>query len=255
MDLQELNRRLVANEPSYGLMVSSLRGAATMRMLAAAGYDFAIIDGEHGVYDEENLAQLIETGRGAGVVPIVRIPEIRRATVLKPLDLGAGGLLVPQVETLDQVRELTRHALYAPDGNRGVVFNRPHTDFLRTGPEVHRKANAELLLLIQIETAAGLENVEALAACPGIKGLFIGPSDLSYSLGVPEQFVHPTMRAAYERIARAAKAHGKICSIQANSSELAQVAHELEMPLISYGSDVGLIVAGGRQALAAVRGG
>ena len=119
--VSSFKQRLRDGDLLVGTLISEIRNPNVMYMLAQSGFDFVIIDCEHGAYSPETVSDLIAAARGAGVPAIVRICEIRRETILKPLDSGAAGLLVPQVNTVEQAREVVFHAKYPAEGNRGVA--------------------------------------------------------------------------------------------------------------------------------------
>jgi 2-keto-3-deoxy-L-rhamnonate aldolase RhmA len=157
-------------------MISEVRNPNLAYMLAQSGFEFFIIDNEHGGYSPETISSMIAACRGAGIAPIVRIPEIRRETILKPLDSGATGLLVPVVEAAEQVKEVIRHAKYPPAGNRGVALRRAHSLYGKpeAGPYL-QQANEETVIAIQIENPSALRNLDEIATVPGVDALFVGP--------------------------------------------------------------------------------
>lgn len=124
-----LRHKLNGNQAALGTMVSELRNPNSAVMLSTAGLDFFIIDMEHGTFDYSDMAALITAARGKGIDPAVRVPEIRRESVLKPLDAGATTLVVPQVEEVKEAEEVLRYALYPDRGHRGVALRRAHSDY------------------------------------------------------------------------------------------------------------------------------
>ncbi|MDX1285110.1 MAG: aldolase/citrate lyase family protein, partial [Draconibacterium sp.] len=127
--MYKIKKRLQKGELVLGTIISEVRNPNLAYMLVQCGFEFFIIDNEHGTYSFETIANMIAAAKGAGISVIVRIPEITRENVLKPLDSGASGLLVPMVNTAEEAREVIRHAKYAPLGNRGVALRRPHNDY------------------------------------------------------------------------------------------------------------------------------
>lgn len=228
---------------ALGLMLSEIRNPSLAVMLATAGMDFFIIDMEHGAYGWESMSSLIATARAVGVEPVVRIPEIRRETVLKPLEAGASGLLVPMVERVEQVEELIEHAKYAPQGRRGTALRRAHSHYRRGAPvEYMAGANEATTIAIQIESRRGLEDVDALAAVPGVDALFIGPFDLSVDLGLPGQTWSRELREAYGTVLEAAKRHGRVAGFHAADIEHAHTLIAEGFQMLSVSSDVDLLV-------------
>lgn len=226
----------------FGTMVSELRNPNAAIMLATAGLDFFIIDMEHGTYDYSDMAALISVARGAGIDPYVRIPEIRRETVLKSLDAGATTLVVPQVEETAQVEEALEYALYPERGRRGVALRRAHSFYRVNQPvEYMRQANASTLIFPQIETQKGLDNVEQLARVPGTGGLFIGPFDLSVELGKPGEMESPELMDAYRRIIHAGTANGVPIAMQVFNPTMAYKMINEGVSICSVSSDINII--------------
>jgi 2-keto-3-deoxy-L-rhamnonate aldolase RhmA len=239
-----MRERISQAEPGVvGMILSEVRNPSVASMLATAGLDFFIVDMEHGSYDWETMAGLIAVARGAHIAPVVRIPEIRRETVLKPLDAGASCLLVPMVDHVAQAEEIVRHAKYAPQGGRGTALRRAHSHY-RPGEPVGymERANAETTIAIQIESRTALENVEALAAVPGVDVLFVGPFDLSISLGLPGQTWSDELRDAYRRVARAAQAQDKAAGIHLTDVEKARSVRDEGFRMLSVSSDIDLLI-------------
>ena len=228
-----------------GLMVSELKTPMLAAMLDAVGADFAIIDQEHGAYGADCLAALVAGFRGGRCVPLVRVPEIRREYFLTPLELGVGGILVPRVETRAQAEEAVRYALYPPHGERGVSLCRAHTGFKRVlAREYLPKANANVLLMVQIETSAALDNMDDILSTPGIDMAFIGPSDLSVSCGIDSSLRAPQMRAVIDRIIAAARRNGVAIGIQTSDTEVAADLVRNGVRMVSCTSDLNALLAG-----------
>lgn len=193
-----------------GLMVSELKTPFLGAILDSAGMDFAILDQEHGSYGSDMLAMLFAGFRGGRCQPIVRVPEIRRDAFLTPLELGAAGVLVPRVETADQARAIVDFCRYPPGGSRGVSLSRAHTGFKRvTAADYLPRANAEILIGVQIETAEALNVLDDILAVEGIDMAFIGPSDLSVSCGISPGLTEPEMAGHIDSILLPADATAK----------------------------------------------
>lgn len=190
-----------------------LGGRGVMESLARTGLDYVIIDTEHGCFSEETAADAVLAAERGGLLPFVRIGDIRRPYVLRMLDIGARGLIVPNIRTPEEVRELVSAAKFPPLGNRGFCPNRTtgwgadewSKDVLSYMEECNRRCR----LIPQCETREALEQIEEIAALPGVDGIFVGPCDLSIALGVPLQFDHPLLTAAVERILKACRDNGK----------------------------------------------
>ena len=190
-----------------------LGGRGAMEALAHSGLDYVIIDTEHGCLSEETAADCILAAERGGLLPYVRIGDIRRPYVLRMLDIGARGLIVPNIRSVDQVRELVRHAKFPPLGQRGYCPNRTTgwgaEAWAQDVMGYMEESNRRCKLIPQCETREALEQIEEIASLPGVDGIFVGPCDLSIDLGIPLQFDNPVLISAIERILAACKAAGK----------------------------------------------
>ncbi|MBR0162993.1 MAG: hypothetical protein IJQ02_17200 [Oscillospiraceae bacterium] len=190
-----------------------LGGRGAMESLTRTGLDYVIIDTEHGCFSEESTAEYILSAEKGGLLPYVRIGDIRRPYVLRMLDIGARGLIVPNIHSVEQVKELVYYAKFPPIGNRGYCPNRTSgwgadewsKDVLAYMAECNRRCK----VIPQCETKEALEQIEEIAALPGVDGIFVGPCDLSIDLGIPLQFDNPTLIAAVKRILKACQDNGK----------------------------------------------
>ncbi len=212
----DVRRALAAGESPVGMMVFEYGTPGVARMARAAGADFVLYDMEHSGWTPETLKVLLETSRAAGITAFVRPRDSRRSSISLSLDLGALGLMVPMVESADQARRIVEFARYAPAGSRGVAVY--HADDIEPEglPATLAKANREIVLMAQIETVAGVEHVEEIAAVDGIDTLWIGHFDLTTSLGTPGAFWNDAHTAAVDRVMAAAAAVGKPVGSLAN---------------------------------------
>lgn len=185
-----LKQKLAAGAQPIGTFFDTA-SVSLMECLGRTGLDFAIIDNEHSPIEAETTAALVRAAELSGICPIARVREISRPAVLKLLDVGVQGLIVPNVKTLDQVRSLVDYAKYYPIGQRGFCPSRKDGwgfDGLGSVPETMRHFNGETLLFPQCETAEALDIIEDICAVDGVDGIFVGPFDLSISMGIPGQF-------------------------------------------------------------------
>ena len=159
------------------------------------------------------------------------------------MDWGASGIMVPQVETADQVRQVIKATKYAPIGQRGMSTTTGHRDYCSTEPldKYRARANEENLVIVQIETAAGLENVEKIASFPEIDVLFIGPMDLSCSLGIPGEVNHPRMQEAAEHIIQTANKQKKAIGILVSTMESVRKCYDKGVRLLTWSNELRMI--------------
>lgn len=239
---------------AVGAMLVELRQPSVMTLLAQGGLDFVIIDNEHGPFSVETIADLSRAGRDAGITPIVRIPELTYAQVTQSLDGGAQGIMLPRVTGAEQVETCLQYMKYPPLGRRGAVLARGHTGF-RGGPlaETLAAMNRETFLIVQIETAEAVERLDGILGVPGVDAALVGPTDLSVALGVPGRMEDPVLTAAIERVMGACQRHGVIAAIHTN--DVAMTGHWARrgMRLVSINSEAGLLMAGVRSAVTAIR--
>ncbi|MBQ9662415.1 MAG: hypothetical protein IJV40_04600 [Oscillospiraceae bacterium] len=190
-----------------------LGGRGAMESLSRSGLDYVIIDTEHGCFSEETTADYILAAENGGLLPYVRIGDTRRPYVLRMLDIGARGLIIPNIRTVDQVRELVSHAKFPPLGNRGYCPNRTSgwgaDEWSSDVFSYMETCNRRCKLIPQCETKEALEQIEEIAAIPGVDGIFVGPCDLSIALDIPLQFDNPILISAVERILKACQDNGK----------------------------------------------
>jgi 2-keto-3-deoxy-L-rhamnonate aldolase RhmA len=240
--MTSLKQRLQRGELVLGTLISEVRNPNVAYLLAQSGFDFFIIDNEHGTYSDETVANMVAAARGADIEVIVRIPEITRATVMKPLDAGATGLLVPQVDTVEEAAEVVRHAKYPPLGKRGVGLRRPHSRYARVDAATYlQQANRDTFIAVQAETRLAIENSEAIAAVEGVDCVFAGPFDLSVDLGFPGQLDHPEEIACIDRMMAACQKHERAGGILLfDAAKLKQWIGK-GMRFVVYSSDVTLL--------------
>jgi 4-hydroxy-2-oxoheptanedioate aldolase len=239
---------LKAGKAQIGLW-SSLSSNYTVEVIAGAGFDWILLDMEHSPNDLESLLAQLQAAAPYPTHPVVRVPWNDMVTIKRVLDVGAQSLLVPYVSTAAEARAAVSHTRYPPAGARGVAGTTRATRFGRI-KDYARRAHEEICLLVQVETQAALDNIEAICAVEGIDGVFIGPADLHASLGYPGEIanaaVKPRIDDAIRRIRRAGKAPGILTPSEPDAR------HWLECGalFVAVGADVG-ILARGAEALAA----
>ncbi len=252
-----LKERLRQGLPVLGYWVS-LSSAAVVEVLAEAGapagLDWLMLDTEHSPAEGETVEHMIRAMKGTPVVPLVRVAGNDAVLIKKALDRGALGILVPLVGTPDQAREAVAASRYPPDGIRGVAGTRAN----RYGADLPRYFagwNRQVLVACQIETRQALEQVEEIAAVPGVDVLFIGPNDLSAALGCFRLFDHPTFVQAVERILGAARERGLVAGYMTSGAEEALIRIAQGFRFIALGSDARLLAGAVTTTYEAVRRG
>jgi 2-dehydro-3-deoxyglucarate aldolase/4-hydroxy-2-oxoheptanedioate aldolase len=240
---------------SLGTFVFEFSTTGIARIAAAAGAEFAIFDMEHTGWSVETIRMLIATARSAALVPLVRVPATEYHFIARVLDMGAMGIMVPMVESVDQARRFVESARYPPAGRRGAAFAVAHDDYQPgdMGAKI-ASANSEQLLIAQIETARGLENVERIAAVDGIDVLWIGQADLTTSLGIPGQYTHPLFQKAVDRVVAACCMHDKTLGYLALDVDDGKAMLARGFRMLAYGGDLWIYQQALQQGIAALRG-
>ncbi len=248
--MNKLKQMIQENKKAIGTFVE-LGGANVVEALGQTGLDFIIIDNEHGPFDVESSLECIRAAESAGLAPLCRVREIARPAVLKLLDQGAAGLIVPYIETVDQVKKLIEFGKYAPIGKRGFSGSRKDRwSFGHPGSlplqEQMDYWNQETLLIPQCETTGCLEHIEEITALDGVDGIFVGPFDLSISMGMPGDFKNPEMLAAFERILSACRAAGKFSIIFTANADWIDDYYRMGFDMVTYGMDASVMIDGFR---------
>lgn len=253
--MASLKLRLKNGEQVLGTMVTTVTSPDISKVLQVCGFDFCIVDCEHGSFTTREVANIIAVARGIDFPVMVRIPEMRREHALKFMEMGASGLLLPNTEYAEQARMLVDCTKYAPMGHRGVSLSRPHTDFRKvSGVEYMKKANEETILLCQIESRKGVANIGEIMAVPGIDSALIGPNDMTQDYGILDHFDNPEIVAAFEKVIAAAKANGKFAGVHFSSSEALKPWLKKGMTLNMWNSDIGLMQAGAATQIKLLKG-
>lgn len=217
----KLKRKLQNGEKPIGMFFDTA-SEYLMECLGRTGLDFVIIDNEHSPIEAETSARLIRIAELSGLTPLCRVRDSSRPAILKLLDVGAQGLIIPNVHTVEQVRDIISYARFYPIGQRGFCPSRKDGwgfDGLGSVPETMEHFNRETLIIPQCETVGALEHIEEIASLSGVDGIFVGPFDLSISMGIPGDFANPVFQAALTRIINACRAAGKWCIFFTGSVE------------------------------------
>lgn len=249
MPVNTFKLRLQSGEAQIGLWLG-LADPYCAELAANAGFDWLLIDGEHAPNDLRGMLGQLQAVAPYPSHPVIR-PVIGDTALIKQvLDIGVQTLLVPMVESAEQARELVRAIHYPPNGVRGVGSALARASRWNSIPGYLDKADEQMCLLVQIENQEGLANLDAIAAVEGVDGVFIGPADLSASMGFRGNPGHPDVQVAIEdAIARIQKA-GKAAGILSADQKLARRYIELGAAFVAVGVDTTVLMRG-LQTLAA----
>ncbi len=221
-ELAGLRGRLRAPEPLAGAILSLPEpGVATI--LGTSGFDYVVVDAEHGPFTLETLRGVVEALAATPAYTIVRVAANDPTIIKQTLELGVDGIQVPSVGSGEEARAAVRAVRYAPEGDRGIGVGRS-TRYGLDLPAYLHEANTRTAALVMIEDAAGVEHVADIAATPGLDAIIVGPLDLSAGLGVIGETGHPTVQAAIERIVAAGRSAGVPVGLGAPPGELRALA-------------------------------
>ncbi len=251
LEPNRLKAALAARQLQIGLW-TCLSSAYSTELLAGSGYDWLTLDMEHSPNDLQTVLAQLQCLAAYEVEPVVRLLRFDKDLVKQYLDLGARTLVLPNVESADQAREIVAATRYPGRGLRGVAGLQRANRWGRV-PDYHRQAERELFVMAQIESAAGVAQAAAIAAVDGIDGLFVGPSDLAASIGHLGKPGEPAVQAAIEQVAATLAASGKAGGILALGDVDAKRYVGLGYTMVGVGSDRGLLARASDELLARCR--
>jgi 2-keto-3-deoxy-L-rhamnonate aldolase RhmA len=220
-----------------------------------AGCDFAVLDMEHSSFGYETVKSVVKYMNAADLPLIVRIPSREYHDISRALDVGADGVMLPMVSSVEEAKRIVQSAKYYPEGMRGVATGLSQDRF-RSGPltDAFRDNNKRTILALQIENTAGVEAADGIAALPGVDMLWVGHLDLSVSLGIPGQFDHPEFKKAIERVNKACRKHGKSMARVAASVEQSADLFKAGFDVQTYQSDVRILLSALTKGISGMRG-
>lgn len=239
-------RELAEGKQMIGLWVG-LGDDNVAELCAHAGFDWLLIDGEHGPNDLRSILSQMRAIQGSPSATVVRLPSDDQAMIKQHLDIGAQSLLIPMIESAEQARDVVRSCRYAPAGVRGIGAALARASrYGRVGDYIHRAAD-EICILLQVETVKGIKALDAILEVEGVDGVFVGPADLAADMGLPGKpgcdEVQKVVVDALTRIGASAKASGILTSDPALCAQY----QAMGVSFLAVGSDVGVLVAGLKQ--------
>jgi 4-hydroxy-2-oxoheptanedioate aldolase len=247
--------KLLTGTDQRGVRTTWLHSASTLsaEMIARVGWDCLVADMQHSMTDFGEMVRLLQVTSNLGVAVLCRPPAMDPALIGRLLDAGASGIICPMINSAAEARQLVAACRYPPAGTRSMGPIRARLLF---GDQYVTQANNGLLAIAMIETAAGLEQLDAIVDVPGLDGVFAGPSDIGAALGRPPRMDtdDPLVIEKLQRIANSALAAGKFAGIAVETAAYARRMHGLGYRLFVTGSDLRLMVAASRQLLAELEG-
>ncbi len=237
-----LREPLRQGKPVYGTMAQAVRIPAIGQIMAVAGCDFLFFDMEHGATNLETIASLVTVTRLSGVTPLVRVPNDAYHLMARPLDAGAQGLMIPRVETKTQVEHIIECTMYPPVGDRGCSVTKGHNDFASQGLwSFTQEANANNLIILQIERQRAVEHIDELLSVPGVGGIIIGPNDLALSMGVRDADQLGALEEPIQHVLDVALAKKIPCGIHIGNLEWLAEWQRRGMQLLCYSTDINFL--------------
>jgi 2-keto-3-deoxy-L-rhamnonate aldolase RhmA len=245
---QTMRERLAAGETLVGTFLM-LGSSAAAEACGLAGLDWVLVDLEHGTAGEDAALAQLQAARAAGVHGLARVAAPERIRAGRALDLGAEGVMFPRITSVEEARDAAGALRHSPGGLRGVAGgHRGHSFGLDFDPAA---ADSRVLGIIQVEHPGAVEACEEIAALDAADVLFVGPTDLSYAMGIPRQLDHPDFRAAIQRVVAAAENAGKTAGIMVSGPEGVAGAAADGFRMIAVTSELGLLVRAAQEVAAA----
>lgn len=241
--VKSIRDRVLSGELLTGTFLN-IGSSITVEIAGDSGFDWILIDLEHGPSGQHDLLHLLQAAGTTPAAPIVRIPSNDTVLFKKTLDLGASGIMVPWVLNTTEAEEAVAAMRYPPNGIRGVAKSPRAVGFGRSFDDYFARSAERLLTVIQIERKDAVECAGQIAAIDGVDVLFVGPMDLSVSLGNPGQFDHPLQVAAYKKVIESTRRAGKAAGILLAEAEQIESAIALGFTFVAIGSDGALVVKG-----------
>lgn len=252
-----LRARIGTHEAKIGTFVFEFATPGIGQILAAAGAEYAVLDMEHSGFGWDTARAVVKYMQAADLPLVVRVPSKAHEQLSRALDIGADGVMVPMVSSLEQARHVVRTLKYWPEGRRGVAMGLAHERYATGGPGLRERFaahNARTAIFLQIEDGPGAEAADAMAAIPEVDVLWVGHNDLSVALDEPGAFDAPAFVAAEEKTIAACRRHRKSAGRLARDAAEARVFIARGYDFVSIATDVALLQSALAQGVAAVRG-
>jgi len=237
--------------PPVGTWISSA-SPVVAEAVGHAGFDWGVLDMEHSPADAMEVVQMLQALSATKMVPVVRLPWNDAVVVKRVLDAGATTLMFPFIQNADEAARAVAATRYPPEGVRGLA-GASRASRYGTLPNYFAQANKQIGVIVQLESVAAVDRLEEIAAVPGVDALFVGPGDLSASLGQIGQFTHPSVMDVLAKSAQRCKAIGKPVGTIGDSPEVAAQYRAAGFDFIAIGSDLSLLVRAARSVMGALR--
>jgi 4-hydroxy-2-oxoheptanedioate aldolase len=254
MRTNPVKKTLTAGQPSFGTWLS-LGDLFATRVLARLGFDWLTLDLEHGAIDWSQAAMIFAAIADAGGVPLARVPKGNHDYIKRTLDAGAWGIVVPMVDTVEQAKIAVAAAKYPPQGNRSVGGGMHALNFGATSGDYYRRANDEIMVILQTESPTGVGNAEAIYSLPGVDAIFVGPVDLRAQMRSPDgtEATDAEFEAMLQRVVDAGKKTGTPTGMHVMDPATAHRRAQQGMQFIAVGSDLRMMTQKAQETVQALR--
>src|SRR5690554_4889426 len=245
ISMKNLKKRIRQGETLYGCWLN-LGSSVTAEIVGQAGYDWVLVDIEHGAGAEKDVLFQLQALQHTPAAAIVRVESSERQRIHRVLDLGAEGIMCPRITSPAEAREAARGLHYPPEGSRGVAKMVRATGFGQNFLNYWKEAKESVVGMVQIETKEVLDHLDEVAGLEDVDVLFIGPADLSMALGIYGQFDHPVFKEAISATIAAAKKAGKASGILLFNPDDFNRYHDMGIRVIACGADATFVADGAR---------
>jgi 2-dehydro-3-deoxyglucarate aldolase/4-hydroxy-2-oxoheptanedioate aldolase len=253
MPKNRLKASLREGKAVSGPIMEEARTVGPVKMLALSGHDFLWFDTEHSMLEWDTLLTLVQYSLAVGITPLVRVTDLQYPLVARALDLGAQGVIIPRVETREEVERAVSYAKYLPLGRRGAGGRARYAYEARGVGEAVEEANAETMVIVQVESREAVANLNGIASVPGLDVVCIGPQDLSIDLGVHGQFDHPTFIDTVKEIVAACSKHNIPVGMVSREAASFRQWYDLGIRFLVCNSDGNYIVQGATRDVQTLR--
>lgn len=249
---EKLREKLVRDETVLGTWVN-MGSSLSAEIVGKCGFDWVLLDLEHGSGTESNIINQLQALKGGSALPFVRVESAAAPRAQRVLDMGAGGVMFPQIKSVQEAKDALASMYYPPMGRRGLAKMIRCNGFSADPDGYLQSANESCLGVIQIEHKDILPHLDEVAALPGADILFIGPADLSLSLGIPGEYDNPVFETALAQTVEATRKHRKHAGILIMNTDLLKNYHAMGFRFIASGSDMSYVRGGALSTLESMK--